>query len=198
MLREGLTRLRGGLQELQGLHRPIPAPARRAPARARAGARRPGPGGAEGMALLEVLIGSVLVALAAVGVALMFSSGQASIHSDGDNRIALFLGTQRIEAIRAQGYTGSMAAFGTVVETSATAGSTLVDHPGYRRTTVVTDQCPFYFTILRSAGGCSPPPATDEAKLITVTVEPMEGASTTVTDRMARSVTVQAVLVKTQ
>ena len=39
---------------------------------------------------------------------------------------------------------------------------------------------------------------TNEAKLITVTVEPMEGASTTVTDRMARLVILQAVLANTQ
>ena len=183
---------------MQALHCPVLAPARRAPARSGGGARGAGPGGDEGMALLEVLIASVLVALAAVGVGLMFSSGQASIHADGDNRVALFLAGQRIEAIRAQGYTGSLAAFGTVVETSATAGSTLQDNPGYRRTTVVSDQCPANYSILRSAGACPSPPATDQAKLITVTVEPMEGASTTVTDRMARSVTLQAVLVQTQ
>jgi type II secretory pathway pseudopilin PulG len=149
------------------------------------------------MALLEVIIGSVLVALAAVGVALMFSSGQASIHADADNRIALFLANQRIEAIRAQGYTGTLAALGTVVETRDTAGSTLQDNRGYRRTTVITDQCPANYVILRSSGACPSPPATDQAKLVTVTVEPMEGDSTAATDRMASPVTIQAVLVRT-
>jgi type II secretory pathway pseudopilin PulG len=157
--------------------------------------------GEQGMALLEVIIGAVLVAIAAVGVALMFSSGQASIHADADNRIALFLANQRIEQLRARGFDAV-----AIPDPETATPNDLTDegYPGYRRTTVVTEQCPTNFTLLRSAPLCDCNPsdypvcATQTTKVVAVTITPMEGTSTTVTDRMATPVTIQAVLIKTQ
>jgi Tfp pilus assembly protein PilV len=53
--------------------------------------------------LLEVLIGGLIIAIAAVGVAKMFADGQTTIHHEGDHRVAVFLATQRIEQMRAMG-----------------------------------------------------------------------------------------------
>lgn len=59
-----------------------------------------------GIGLLEALIASVIVAIGAIGVALMFANGQAFISAEGDNRVAVVLAQQKIEHIRAFGYTG--------------------------------------------------------------------------------------------
>jgi len=47
--------------------------------------------------LLEVLIGSLVVGIAVIGLALMLSSAHAFIVAQGDNRVALHLAQQRIE-----------------------------------------------------------------------------------------------------
>lgn len=80
-----------------------------------------------GLGLVEVVVASVIVGIAGVGVALMFSSGQAYISAEGDNRVMLFLAQQRVEQIRALGYASLFA--------SPPSSSTVAvpNHPGYTR-----------------------------------------------------------------
>ena len=47
---------------------------------------------------------AVVLSIAAVGMALMFSTGQAYVLSEGDNRVALYLAQQQIEQFRAGGW----------------------------------------------------------------------------------------------
>ena len=73
--------------------------------------------GRGGASLLEVLICSAVVGFGALGVALMFSTGQALITGEGDNRVAVYLAQQRIEWSRAQGFASPLNAPGTTAET---------------------------------------------------------------------------------
>lgn len=57
-----------------------------------------------GLALLEVLIGGALLAIALVGIALMFSEGRSYVLAEGDDRVATALARQKIERIRALGF----------------------------------------------------------------------------------------------
>lgn len=57
-----------------------------------------------GLSFIEVLVASLVVGIAGVGIAVMFGTGQAYINAEGDNRVSLFLAQQRIEQIRALGY----------------------------------------------------------------------------------------------
>ena len=57
-----------------------------------------------GLSLVEVLVASLVVGIAGVGIAVMFGTGQAYVNAEGDNRVSLFLAQQRIEQIRALGY----------------------------------------------------------------------------------------------
>jgi len=85
-----------------------------------------------GLSLVEVLVAAVVLGIAAVGVALMFSTGQAFINGEGDSRISLFLAQQKVERLRASGY-GELnrlaLSTGFVVQTD-----TLTNHPSYSRT----------------------------------------------------------------
>lgn len=56
------------------------------------------------MALLEVLIAGVILALAVVGIALMFSEGQSYVVAEGDDRVAIALAQEKLEAVRALGF----------------------------------------------------------------------------------------------
>ena len=58
-----------------------------------------------GLALVEVLTAGVILAIAVIGLAVMFSWGQAFVVAQGDDRVALYLAQQRIESLRASGYT---------------------------------------------------------------------------------------------
>ena len=53
-----------------------------------------------GIALLEVLVTGVVLSIAVVGVALMFSLGNAWVVAGGDERVALNLARQKIEQLR--------------------------------------------------------------------------------------------------
>jgi len=57
-----------------------------------------------GVALLEVLIAGVVLGIAIIGLAILFSWGQAFVVAQGDNRVALHLAQQKIEQLRALGY----------------------------------------------------------------------------------------------
>ena len=58
----------------------------------------------QGMAILEVLIAGVILALAVVGIALMFSEGHSYVVAEGDDRVAIALAQQKLEAVRALGF----------------------------------------------------------------------------------------------
>ncbi len=60
--------------------------------------------GEQGAALLEVLIAGVFLGLAVVGIALMFSEGQSYVVAEGDDRVAIALAQEKLEAVRALGF----------------------------------------------------------------------------------------------
>jgi Tfp pilus assembly protein PilV len=57
-----------------------------------------------GSALLEILIGAFFLAIAAVGIAFMFSEGQSYAVASGDDRVALALAQEKIEHLRSLGF----------------------------------------------------------------------------------------------
>jgi type II secretory pathway pseudopilin PulG len=124
-------------------------------------------GGQRGVALLEVLVAGVVLGIAVVGLAAMFSSGQSFVVAEGDERVAIFLAQQKIEQLRAAGF-GCIPGTGFVVapecppqdynETPAELGS-----PRYSRITTVQCVDPSTFDPV-----ACPDPVT--AKRITVTV----------------------------
>lgn len=57
-----------------------------------------------GMSLTEILIAALVVGIAAIGLALMYSRGNTYVFATGDDRIALGLAEQKIEQIRAAGF----------------------------------------------------------------------------------------------
>ena len=60
--------------------------------------------GERGVAIIEALVAGVVLAVAAIGLAVLFSWGQSFVVAQGDNRVALYLAQQRIESLRASGY----------------------------------------------------------------------------------------------
>lgn len=86
-------------------------------------------GNQNGAFIIEVLIAGVVLAIAIIGLALMFSSGETYVVAEGDERVAIYLAQQKIEELRSKGW-GSVPT-GTVVE------STVSGFPRYSRTTVV-------------------------------------------------------------
>ena len=137
-----------------------------------------------GFSLVEVLAGAVIVGIALVGLALMFSKGQAFVTSEGDNRVALFLAQQKIEQLRIVGY-DSLAVTDTAAActTTATPENPVPNHPGYKRTWSV---CCVDRDNYASPMACSE--ATSPGKKITVTVETLPTIS------LVTLVTLQAVL----
>ena len=132
------------------------------------------------MALLEVLISSVIVGIAVVGVGLMFAIGQAYITAEGDNRVTLFLAQQKIEQLRTLGYTALTVTDNSATEPPATATpeDPVPNYPGYSRTWSVACVGQNDYTSRIACSG-----ATCPAKRITVTVQtsPLGPKSTPVT-----------------
>jgi hypothetical protein len=62
-----------------------------------------------GVALLEVLTASIVVLIAMLGLALMFSMGSSYVSAEGGERVALFLAQQRLEELRAIGLARAVA-----------------------------------------------------------------------------------------
>jgi hypothetical protein len=58
----------------------------------------------QGMMLLEVMIGGAFLAIAIVGIAVMFSEGQTYVVAEGDDRVAVALAQQKIEAVKSLGF----------------------------------------------------------------------------------------------
>src|SRR5262249_51834112 len=57
-----------------------------------------------GGALLEVMVGAVVVGISAIGVSLMFSLGQTFVVNQGAERAALYLTQQKIEKLTGVGF----------------------------------------------------------------------------------------------
>ena len=154
-----------------------------------------------GFSLIEVLIGAAIVAIAGVGMAMMFGRGQAMVQGGGDDRAALSIAEQRLEQVRAAGF-GSptlpdpreeTAADGVQINNLSDADAV----PGFRRRTIITGVCPTNFAIAWNDGACPPPlnPGTVEAKLVTVMVRMKEPGSNN-TDVQTRPVILSTVLVR--
>lgn len=97
-----------------------------------------------GISLLEVLICSVIVSIAAVGVALMFGAGQAVIQAEGDNRVALFLAQQKVEQLRTLGH--------AELEQNRVTDSTTAEPPG-----IATPECLDANLTLSAGPACTAP-----------------------------------------
>jgi len=145
------------------------------------------------------VISTVIVGIAAVGLAVMYSTGQAYVQGEGENRIALFLAQQRIEQIRALGFAGAAALITDTTDDTEPPASVVEDpicngitpcppspHPGYIRTTSIVCVAPDNFT---DREDCPTSPTLPNALWMTVTVQ------TTPTDPKASPITLQAVMV---
>jgi hypothetical protein len=66
-------------------------------------------GDERGIALLEVLTAGVVLSIAMIGLALMFSMGSSYVAAEGGERVALFLAQQRLEELRAVGFARAVA-----------------------------------------------------------------------------------------
>ena len=60
--------------------------------------------GERGLAILEVMIAGVILVIAIVGLALMFGEGQSYVVAEGDDRVAIALAQEKLEAVRALGF----------------------------------------------------------------------------------------------
>ena len=65
--------------------------------------------GERGVAIIDVLTAAVILAIAVIGLAVMFSWGQSFVVAQGDDRVALYLAQQKIESLRASGYSAAEA-----------------------------------------------------------------------------------------
>jgi type II secretory pathway pseudopilin PulG len=66
-----------------------------------------------GFSIVEVLVASLVAAVAIVGIALMFGSGSAWVSVLGEDRVALGLAQQEIEMVRDGGWSAAVARLGT-------------------------------------------------------------------------------------
>lgn len=127
------------------------------------------PRDASGITLLEVVISSLVVGIGAVALALMFARGQATIAGEGDNRVAVYLAQQKIEACRNLTYpkvdaTGSACLTTDYFNQDLSAGASTAYF--YKRTGAVDLVCGNDYT---GTTGCATSPG--QAKRITVTVQ---------------------------
>src|SRR2546428_2761239 len=90
-----------------------------------------------GIALLEVLTTSVVLSIAMIGLALMFSMGSSYVRAEGGERVALFLAQQRLEELRAIGLARAVTeaeravpGFPGFVRSTTIAGGTDLDGSG--------------------------------------------------------------------
>ena len=143
-------------------------------------------GGQRGAFVLELLIGSIIVGIALVGLGLLFARGQATIVGEGSQRVEQHLAEQQLENYRSAGF----------------PAATCVDPPGpcpgsktenvtagesgaltFTRTT-----CAYYVdnNTLLPAGGVAPPSpclagAVTRTLRVTVTVTPPSQQTDSVT-----------------
>lgn len=151
-----------------------------------------GPAPQGGIFILEVLVAALIVAIAAVGLSLMYSTGQALVQAQGANRVAVQLAQQRIEQVRAGGF-GPQTLPDLREEPSFVS---VPNNPGYERTTVITGVCPNDFSLVWSGGGdCVPSVGAVQAKRIVVTVRANNGQTAGTTDPQTQPATMQMILV---
>lgn len=151
-----------------------------------------------GMSLIEVLIGIAIVAMVAVGIAMMFGMGQGMVQGGGDNRAALSIAQQRLEQVRAAGFgpptlpdpREELGAQGVQIDNFSDSDAV----PGFRRRTVITGVCPTNFAIAYNDGACPSSPNV-EAKLVRVMVR-MKDPGSNNTDVQTLPVILSTVLVK--
>ncbi|HET8575786.1 MAG TPA: prepilin-type N-terminal cleavage/methylation domain-containing protein [Methylomirabilota bacterium] len=146
-----------------------------------------------GFSILEVIVAAVVVAIAAIGLSVMYSTGQALVQAQGSNRAALQLAQQRIEQIRAGGF--GPQALPDLREETTFAG--IPNNPGYERTTIITGVCPNDFTVTwANSGDCSPALPTVEAKRVVVTVRANNGQVGGTLDPQTQPAVLQLILVR--
>jgi hypothetical protein len=152
-----------------------------------------------GISILEVLFGAAIVAVASVGMALMFGTGQGVVQSGGDNRAALSIAQQRLEQVRAAGF-GPQSLPDPREET--TPNGVKIDNlndddaiPGFRRRTIIKGVCPTNFAIDYNDSGCPSSPNI-EAKLVTVMVRMTDPGTENITDIRTLPVVLTTVLVR--
>ena len=128
-------------------------------------------GNARGTVLIEALVTGVVLAIAVIGLASLFSFGQSFVVAEGDQRAGIFLAQQKIENLRSLGFACIPVGSGDSV-TSTCSGVAAQDYdesgadlglPRYSRSTTVACVDSITFAPI----GC-PNPIT--AKRITVTV----------------------------
>jgi len=144
-----------------------------------------------GFTLLEAILSSLLVAIAFIGVLMMFSTGQTLVQSSGTDRIAAQLAQQRIEQIRATGY-GTKFPPDPRRELIWTA---VPGNPGYERTTVITDVCSTNFAIAWNNGACTPATLEAQTRIVVVTVRALNNNQPLVDPQTSPAV-LQTVLVR--
>lgn len=155
--------------------------------------------GQRGVSILELLFGAAIIAVAAVGVAVMFGTSQSLVQSGGTNRIMTYLAQQRIEQVRAAGF-----GLPSLPDPRQEANVNGVDinnfndnpaTPDFKRETLITGVCPTNFTIPYNDGGCPSSPNI-EAKLVTVVVRKVEIISPLNSDPQSQPVILQTILVR--
>jgi Tfp pilus assembly protein PilV len=140
-----------------------------------------------GFTLLEAVLASALVAIAGMGVLMMFATGQTFVQSSGTDRIAAQLAQQRIEQVRAAGYgTTDPLPPDPRVETTWTP---VPNNPGYERTTIITDVCSTNFAMLWD-GTCP------RARKAVVAVRALNNNQPGVVDPQTTPAVMQTVLVR--
>src|SRR5207247_1723639 len=119
----------------------------------------------------EVVMTSVVLGIAIVGVALMLSSARSMVVAQGDNRVAFYLAQEKLENLRAQGFAavpispgGSCPGITCYNESGLTAGEDQVQT--FTRVTAVDCVAK---SDLNTAIAC---PTPQVLKRITVTVTP--------------------------
>ena len=143
-----------------------------------------------GFTLLEAVLSSALVAIAGMGVLMMFATAQTFVQSSGTDRIAAQLAQQRIEQVRATGY-------GTKFPPDPreeTIWTLVPNNPGYERTTIITDVCSTNFAIAWNVG-CVPATTEAQARIVVVTVRALNNNQPLV-DPQTTPAVMQTVLVR--
>lgn len=94
------------------------------------------PTGSRGFTLVEVLVASLVLAIALLGIATMSLASLGQLARSNEDTHATALAQTRIEILRNEPYTSSLLAAGTTVETLT------ADWTGYTRTTVIQNDTP--------------------------------------------------------
>jgi type II secretory pathway pseudopilin PulG len=145
-----------------------------------------------GFTLIEAILAAMLVAVAFVGVLMMFSTGQTFVQSSGTDRIAAQLAQQRIEQVRAGGF-GPKFPLDPRAETIWTP---VPDNPGYERLTIITEVCSTNFAIAWDDGACLPATPEAQSRLVVVTVRALDNNQAGVVDPQTTPAVMQIVLVR--